>query len=355
MIGGFLFPWAAALVLFALHRLLPARHVAGYILDPATGRRREYRLNGLLVLAVTVAAWTTCAVLAPGWATFPWVHRWEGLAGACTLGLLFTFGVVLPAPPTGKGLAADLFLGRWPDPRWLGVDAKMFLYLFGAVVLEVLLLSALRFHLDTFPGETPVALATYVGLFSFFLCEYLFFEEVHLYTYDFVAERVGFKLGWGCLTFYPYFYGVGAWSQAGQPDPGRPGWWPLLAAAVFFSGWSLSRGANLQKFRFKTAPGRPFLGIVPEALVDGDRRVLVNGFWGLSRHVNYLGELGMALGLVLALGRPLDPIPWLYPLYYVALLVPRERDDDRRCAEKYGPLWEEYRRRVPWRIVPYVY
>jgi delta14-sterol reductase len=63
----------------------------------------------------------------------------------------------------------------------------------------------------------------------------------------------------------------------------------------------------------------------------------------------------MALGLTLSLGRPLDPWPWLYPLYYVLLLLPRQADDDRRCAAKYGPLWEEYRKRVRWRVVPGVY
>jgi delta14-sterol reductase len=47
--------------------------------------------------------------------------------------------------------------------------------------------------------------------------------------------------------------------------------------------------------------------------------------------------------------------PWLYPLYYVALLLPRQIDDDRRCAEKYGPLWNVYRERVRWRIVPFLY
>ena len=30
-------------------------------------------------------------------------------------------------------------------------------------------------------------------------------------------------------------------------------------------------------------------------------------------------------------------------------------DDDRRCAEKYGPLWDEYCRRVPYRIIPGIY
>jgi hypothetical protein len=47
--------------------------------------------------------------------------------------------------------------------------------------------------------------------------------------------------------------------------------------------------------------------------------------------------------------------PWLYPLYYVALLFPRQSDDDKRCAEKYGKLWKEYVRRVPYKIIPLVY
>jgi delta14-sterol reductase len=83
--------------------------------------------------------------------------------------------------------------------------------------------------------------------------------------------------------------------------------------------------------------------------------VLAGGFWGLARHINYLGEILMASALALCLGYPQELAPWLYPLYYVALLVPRQLDDDRRCAEKYGALWQEYRRRVPSRIVPGIY
>ena len=59
--------------------------------------------------------------------------------------------------------------------------------------------------------------------------------------------------------------------------------------------------------------------------------------------------------LGLALGYAADPWPWLYPLYYVALLFPRQHADDKRCAEKYGELWQEYCRRVPYRIIPWVY
>jgi len=71
--------------------------------------------------------------------------------------------------------------------------------------------------------------------------------------------------------------------------------------------------------------------------------------------VNYLGEILMATGLTLALGRPALWVAWLYPLYYVALLFPRARADERRCATKYGSLWEEYVRKVPRRIIPGLY
>jgi delta14-sterol reductase len=125
---------------------------------------------------------------------------------------------------------------------------------------------------------------------------------------------------------------------------------------VFLSGWILSRGANLHKYTFKVDPEKPFVaGISQERISDGKRHVLCGGFWGLSRHINYLGEVLMATGLTLALGYPGALIPWLYPLYYVVLLSTRQADDDRRCREKYGRLWDEYKKRVPWRIIPGLY
>ncbi|MCG8590326.1 MAG: DUF1295 domain-containing protein [Proteobacteria bacterium] len=355
---GFFAPWAIYAGLLLLHLVLPARHVEGYVRDERTGEPLRYRLNGLLVLVVAVALWFAAGW--SGWMPWDWlyVHRWSGLAGAATLGLLFTFALVLTAPSTGKNVLADLFLGRRLNPQAFGgrVDAKMLLYLVGATLLELNLLSFAAHHWLTFPDDPSPGVALYVGLFSWFVCEYLFFERVHLYTYDLFAERVGFKLGWGCLAFYPYFYGVGLWATADLPNPHTPT--PLLVvyALVFFGGWSLARGANMQKFVFKRDPSRPFLGAIrPETLSNGQHTLLCNGFWGVSRHVNYLGEILMASGLALALGWPLEPAPWLYPLYYVLLLGTRERDDDKRCAEKYGALWDEYRKRVRWRIVPGVY
>jgi protein-S-isoprenylcysteine O-methyltransferase Ste14 len=341
--------------IFVLHAALPARSVEGYVRD-AQGRPLRYRLNGLLVFALSVAVWAAlCRAGVLGWDAF-YLQRWAMAVGACALGLVFTLAVVLGAPRVdGWSLARQLYLGRAEQPQWLGgrVDAKMFLYLLGATVLELNLLSYAAHHLIVHAADPSPGVYLYAGLFTFFLVEYLFFERVHLYTYDFVAERVGFKLGWGCFVFYPFFYAVGLWTTAELPNPH----WPAAAyvgiAALFMAGWVLARGANLQKYHFKRDPTKKAFGFMAPESLDG--RVLVSGFWGLSRHINYLGELLMSSALALSLGHPAAWGPWLYPLYYVALLVPRQLDDDKRCAAKYGPLWEQYRQRVKWRIVPLVY
>jgi len=202
-------------------------------------------------------------------------------------------------------------------------------------------------------GSGGIYLCT--GLLSFFLVDYLTFEEVHLYTYDLFAERVGFKLGWGCIAFYPFFYAIPLWSTVDLPGANSSWGWMLFAAFVFFAGWILSRGANLQKYYFKKIPAKTFLGITPETMSDENNALLVNGFWGVSRHINYLGEILMAIGLVLSTGYPQLIWPWLYPLYYVVLLFPRQINDDKRCASKYGSLWNRYRERVPYRIIPFIY
>jgi protein-S-isoprenylcysteine O-methyltransferase Ste14 len=350
-----LWPVALYAIIFTLHLVLPARRVDGYVRGE-NGQPLRYRLNGLPVFAVSVLGWALlCQQGVLAWDAL-YLRRWEMAVGACVLGLAFTGFTVLSQPRVpGWSLGKELYLGRAANPQWLGarVDAKMFLYLLGAVVLELNVLSFGAHHVLLHRADVSPGVLLYVALFTFFLTEYLLFEQVHLYTYDFVAENVGFKLGWGCFVFYPFFYAVGLWSVAELPNPHTP--LPLLAAvaALFFCGWVLARGANLQKFFFKRDASKKAFGVLAPVALDG--RVLISGFWGLSRHINYLGELCMASALALSLGYPLVWGPWLYPLYYLVLLVPRQLDDDRRCAKKYGPLWAEYVKRVPYRIVPFVY
>jgi protein-S-isoprenylcysteine O-methyltransferase Ste14 len=354
---GFLAPAFIYCFIFILNSILPGRWVTGYINKPGSSEKMKYRLNGLWVLAAVIITWgLLCHNNIIPW-DWLWQYRWYSLAGAVTMGLIFSFLIVIPFPKGRKSFLADFYLGRIENPQlWNGrIDAKMWLYLSGAVMLELNVLSFSAHHQIIYGELSSPGLFMGAAFLSFFITEYLFFEEVHLYTYDFLAEKVGFKLGWGDLAFYPFFYAIPLWATAELPDPETPSWLLVIYGLVFFAGWSLARGANMQKYQFKRNPMKKFLGITPRTISDGNKSILVSGFWGISRHINYLGEILMATGIVLCVGYPDVPWPWLYPLYYVALLFPRQMADDKLCAAKYGPLWDQYRKEVPFKIIPYIY
>jgi protein-S-isoprenylcysteine O-methyltransferase Ste14 len=111
----------------------------------------------------------------------------------------------------------------------------------------------------------------------------------------------------------------------------------------------------MQKFFFKVTPHKKFFWITPEAITDGTNSLLVNGFWGVSRHVNYLGETIQAVAIALAAGYFGVWQVWLYPIYYIGLFISRQLDDDKVCHAKYGALWDQYTSRVKYRIIPGMY
>ena len=82
--------------------------------------------------------------------------------------------------------------------------------------------------------------------------------------------------------------------------------------------------------------------------------LLTSGWWGIARHMNYLGDLMMGLAWCIPAGFE-HPLPYFYILYFTILLSHREGRDNLMCHEKYGKDWEAYCRKVPWRILPGIY
>jgi delta14-sterol reductase len=353
---GFCTPWIAYAVITLLHVILPGRKIKGYVRNDKSGEVLNYRLNGILVLAASIIIWFLLGRF--NLAAWDWLYRvrWESLIGAVVMGILFSLGIVLPCASTGKNFFADFWLGRLKNPQCGNgfIDAKMWLYLIGAVMLQLNTLSFAAHHWLTHEAVNPGFLAG-AAMLTWFIWDYLTFERVHLYTYDFIAERVGFKLGFGCLSFYPYFYAVALWATAELPDPHRPLWFTVIAVLIFFCGWTLARGASMQKYFFKIAPEKKFLGIKPETISDGTRSLLANGFFFFFCYINYLGVFLMASGIALSVGYPAVWWVWLYPLYYVVLLFSRQADDNTICKAKYGELWDAYTKKVKYRIIPFIF
>ena len=366
---GIITPLIIYLGITILHLIIPVKRMKGYVKDEKTGEVLNYRINGKFVLVAGILIWFWLGFF--NFVPFAWLHetRWWGLIGAVVIGLAYTFFIVLKHKSSGKPFIADLWLGRSKDPQIKNglIDAKVWLYLIGAVMLMLNVLSSMAYHINLTSSASynltvdvsnvNIGFLFACGMLTWFCFDYLIFEKVHLWTYDFIAERVGFKLGFGCLAFYPFFYSVPVWAAAHLANPGWPIWVTILIGVLFLFGWTLTRGANMQKYFFKTKPDKKFLFIKPQVLSDGKHSLLVNGFWGKSRHINYLGEIIQALAIAIVIGFP-EAIAWLallYPAYYIFLMVTRQIDDNKICKKKYGELWDQYTKKVKYRIIPFIY
>jgi delta14-sterol reductase len=353
---GLITPLIVYIGVTVLHIIIPAKRIKGYVKNELTQEVMHYRVNGKFVLPASLLIWFLLGYydIVP----YTWLYetRWLGLIGAVVIGLAFSFYIVLKHPSTGKPFMADFWFGRTKDAQIKDglIDVKLWFYLIGAVMLQLNVLSFAAYHILNV-ANINYGFLLGCGMLTWFCFEYLIFEKVHLWTYDFIAERVGFKLGFGCLAFYPYFYSVPLWFTAHLPNPGRPAWVTCLFCALFLFGWVFTRGANMQKYFFKTMPEKKFLWMKSEIISDGNRRLLASGFWGVSRHINYLGEIIQAIAIALAPGYFGVWMVWLYPLYYIGLMFSRQADDDKLCKAKYGELWDKYKEKAKYKIIPYIY
>ena len=157
-------------------------------------------------------------------------------------------------------------------------------------------------------------------------------------------------LVWGDYVLVPFFYSLPGWFLIDRVAP-----LPVTAVVglvmLYIFGFWLFRGANEQKHRFKLDPTSRIWGRPAETL---DERLLVSGFWGIGRHLNYTGEICIYLAFALTTGLA-SFVPYILPAWLAGLLVHRALRDDRRCRDKYGELWTDYTARARFRMIPLIY
>lgn len=174
------------------------------------------------------------------------------------------------------------------------------------------------------------------------------------------------------LVFIPFTFTIQAWFLVSSESASLNSLEAALMTCVFALGYTIFRLANKQKHDFKrNGPTSLVWGKKP-VLVGGKRKlpydfydamieirhglwvVLASGWWGIARHINYLGDLLLALAFSLPC-KDQAFSAYFYPFYLTILLIHREWRDEAKCAAKYGAVWKEYCDRVPYRIVPYLY
>jgi len=334
-------------VLFAASRWLPGPEQDGR--PGPDGARRRYRLNGLAVF-VFVLAIVALTTLTGGWSPSLLLRfAWPLFAAANLIALAASLILWLAGRRAGPCRVSSFVTGVEKDPRWLGVDLKLFLY---RPSLTALALLNVAFALAQWErhGTVSVGMWLYQAFTFVYVANYFHFERGMLFTWDLLEERFGLALVWGDLVLVPFFYSLPGWYLVDRVEP-LPAVVTIALILLYAPGLWMFRGANEQKHRFKLEPQIRIWGR-PARTLGG--RLLVSGFWGLLRKPNYTGEILMYWAWTLPCGFD-SIVPYLPALWLTAFLPHRALRDDRRCREKYGALWASYCERVRYRMLPFVF
>jgi 7-dehydrocholesterol reductase len=78
------------------------------------------------------------------------------------------------------------------------------------------------------------------------------------------------------------------------------------------------------------------------------------GWWGISRHANYLGDLLFNFAICATCGFE-KILPWTFFFWMVFFLIHRMQRVEQSCQRKYGDGWKKYCEQVRYRLIPGIY
>ncbi|KAK0666911.1 ergosterol biosynthesis ERG4/ERG24 [Cercophora samala] len=401
--------WTLAFYLFnaILYRILPATETEGTVLR--SGGRLKYRFNAFSTTMFCIVA-AAAGTIAQG-AEFPlWTYITDNYVQILTANTLIAYALatfvyvrsfsVKPGNPENRELAAggvtgniiyDWYIGRELNPRitlpLIGeIDIKEWMELRPGMLMYILLNGAFIAKQYRNYGYVTDSIVFVAIVQTLYVLDGQYMEPAIMTTMDITTDGFGFMLSFGDLVWVPFIYTQQTRYLATHPQTLGPLGLAGVGALLVL-GFAIFRLSNSQKNDFRTNPNDPKLAHLKYMPTKAGTRLLISGWWGIARHINYFGDwlqawpyslpTGLAGYTILSAGsaavdgatRMLDGrqvIPgeakgwgiiftYFYVLYFAVLLVHRDRRDDEKCAKKYGEDWEKYKKTVRWRIIPYIY
>lgn len=199
---------------------------------------------------------------------------------------------------------------------------------------------------------------------TIYLAKFYWWEDGYMKSLDIILDRAGFYICWGCIYFVPTFYTLtSVYMVHNSPVVNWEHGLSYLVVGlllIFLNYWS-----DHQRFIARKTDGKcriwgsPARIIRAKYIIDGDRKersslLLASGFWGLSRHINYIFEVGSAFLWELP-AQFFSLLPFAYVIFLTILLFHRSQRDEKKCRKKYGKYWDEYCKVSKYRIVPFIF
>jgi len=284
--------------------------------------------------------------------------------------ILYVKGHIMPTVKMEpeSNVAYDLWFGVELNPEFFGFDIKFWSEsrpgLIGWALIDISIAAA-QYQLYDYVS-LPLAL---VCIFQvIYVIDYFIHEPYIVSTWDITNEKFGFMLAWGDYVWVPFFYSFQMWLLVNPAGTEISTAYAVLCVAVFVLGYTIFRGSNRQKHLFKTwikhgqkagmqMGGGYFFNENPRVYTCKTRKgqLLVSGWWGAARHMNYTGDILIALAFTMPCALHFGLPPYSHLLFMIGLLLHRFARDDEACATKYGTDWDEYCRLVPHKLIPYIF
>ncbi|KAJ2013570.1 erg24, C-14 sterol reductase [Coemansia sp. S680] len=349
-----------------LYFVIPGRTVQGVALR--NGQRLDYPINGLSSFLVTLCTATT-VYSKFGTAPFLWIadHFFQLAAASyifSTSQALFVYLRSFRRPSSGAqpvmlALAGnsgnpvyDFFIGRELNPHIGSLDLKYFNELrpgiMGWVVLNVSFAIKQYHTLGYVSNSMWLAIVPQIC----YCIDTLLFESKVLTTMDITTDGFGWMLSFGDLTWVPVMYSLQARYLAFHPVH-HSTVSTVLIAVMALASFLVFRLSNSEKNAFRINPNDPSLSHLRFIKTESGSKLLVSGWWGLARHINYTGDWMYGLAQCLATGFG-TPMTYFFSAYFLVLLLHRNYRDECKCREKYKKDWDRYCELVPYMFIPYI-
>ncbi|KAH7309680.1 ergosterol biosynthesis ERG4/ERG24 family-domain-containing protein [Stachybotrys elegans] len=351
-----------------LYKYLPGETAVGQY-TPA-GYLLSYRINGLQAWIIThllYAGLSFFGIIDPGFIPRNWssLVAAMNLAGFVVSGLALVKAYVMPTHPEDRKFSGsslyDFYMGIELNPRLgNGFDLKLFTNgRPGMMAWTLVDLSNMAYQYQK-QGYIEPSLILMTILQTIYVLDFFVNESWYLRTIDIAHDHYGFYLAWGCFCFLPTTYTIQGQYMGLYPTSANSLYLGLVFA-VGLAGYALFRSVNYQKDAVRMSGGKCLIWGKPAEYIvatyktsDGKEHsslLLCSGWWGFSRHANYVGDLFLSYSMCALVGST-NVVVWLYAFWMTVLLVHRCKRDEKRCSTKYGAAWGEYCKRVPWRFIP---
>uniref|UniRef100_A0A2C9JUP7 7-dehydrocholesterol reductase n=2 Tax=Biomphalaria glabrata TaxID=6526 RepID=A0A2C9JUP7_BIOGL len=355
----------------AMMKLLPGENVTGPVTPK--GNVPVYKDNGFIYFVVTICLFWVLTICLHPFGISPSIlyDKFDEVIYALNAfslifcAFLYIKGLLTPSSTdsgSSGNIIFDYYWGMELYPRVLGFDIKVFTNCrFGMMVwaLLVCIHSVKSFELYGFVDSMFVS----AFLQIMYITKFFWWESGYMRTIDIMLDRAGYYICWGCLVYVPSLYASVTFYLVSHPIHLGP----VVTTIFLFLGALniyINYAADVQKQEVRGANGNCLIwGRKPEIirakyqLENGDEKesiLLASGWWGLSRHFHYIPEIMLAF--FWSAPALFDNImPYSYVIWLFILLTHRSYRDDTKCNKKYGLFWHQYCKKVPHKIVPYLF